>query len=137
MVFMLDAYRYDSKRGNVVLKLNSKLAPVKVAVLPIVKNDSKVVKMSNEVFNTLKEEWNVVYDGSGSLGRRYSRQDEGGTPFCITIDNVSLKGKDVTIRNRDSTEQIRVKIKYLKRVVGGLLGGENFKKAGKLVSTRK
>ena len=137
LVFMFDAYSHNKERDNVVLRLNPKLAPVKAAVFPIVK-DEKYVKMSEEIVRDLKEEWNVVYDKSGSIGRRYARNDEIGTPYCITIDEESLKGKDCTIRDRDSSKQIRVKVKDLKDVLRKLINSEiNFDKAGKLVETRK
>jgi len=94
-------------------------------------------KLAREVYVELKKEFNVIYDGSGSVGRRYSRNDEASTPYCITVDEESLKGKDVTIRNRDTTEQIRVKISELTEVMRKLISGEiEFKKAGKLVETR-
>ena len=85
----------------------------------------------------MKKEFYVVYDKSGSIGRRYARNDEIGTPYCITIDEDSLKNKDVTIRERDSTKQIRVAIKDLRKVLGELIRDEiEFEKAGKLVETR-
>ena len=138
LVFMFDAYSFDDKRQNIVLKLHPKLAPIKVAILPIVKNDKQVVKIAQEIYKNLGEEWNVLYDESASLGRRYSRNDEIGTPYCITIDNDSGKDKAVTIRDRDSTKQVRVKIENLKDVLRKLLNQEiEFEKAGKLVETRK
>jgi len=121
---IVKGYTGDKERGNIVLKLHPKLAPVKVAVFPIVKVDEKMVKVAREVFEDLRNEWNVVYDAGGSVGRRYARQDEIGTPFCVTVDNDSLKGKDVTIRNRNDTKQVRVKISELKDVIRGLLNGE-------------
>jgi glycyl-tRNA synthetase len=137
LVFMFDAYTHDSKRDNVVLKLDPQLAPIKAAVFPLVKNDEKIVGMAEEVYDSLKGEWNVLYDKSGSVGRRYSRNDEIGTPYCITIDGDSISGKDVTIRDRDSTRQIRVGIGELKDVFRKLINGEvEFEKAGKLVETR-
>jgi glycyl-tRNA synthetase len=107
---------------------------VKVAVFPIVKNE-EMIKISENIFNDLKKEFNVSYDESGSVGKRYARNDEIGTPFCITIDGDSLKSKDVTIRNRDTTRQIRVKISNLKEVLKKLINQEiEFEKAGKLIS---
>jgi len=135
LVFMLDAYFYDKTRNNVVLKLNPKLAPVKAAIFPIVKKPS-FEKFAEKVFGDLRKEWNVIYDRSGSIGRRYARNDEIGTPFCITIDHDSLKNKDVTIRLRDTTKQIRVKVKDLRDVIRKSLDGENILKLGTLVETR-
>ncbi len=136
LVFMFDAYEYDEKRQNIVLKLNPKLSPVKAAVLPLVKNDEKLVKIAREIYDELKKEWNVIYDSSGSIGRRYSRNDEIGTPMAIAVDNQTLKDKSVTIRDRDTTKQVRVKIKDLKNVIREVIGGESLFKFGKLVETR-
>jgi len=136
LVFLFDAYSYDEKRNNVVLRLNPKLAPVKAAVFPIIKKE-EYEKIAGNIMKDLRSEWNVVYDKSGSIGRRYSRNDEIGTPFCITVDDKSPKQKDCTIRDRDSTNQIRVKISDLKDVFRKLISGEgDFEKAGKLVETR-
>ena len=123
LVFLFDAYNYDASRDNVVLKLSGKLAPVKCAIFPIVKKE-EFEKLGKEVFDLLKSEMNVVYDRGGSIGRRYARQDEIGTPYCITIDGDSLKKKDVTIRDRDTMKQTRVKIGDLKDVLRDLLNGE-------------
>ncbi len=132
LVFMFDAYAKNEK-GEIVLKLSPKLAPVKAAIFPIVKQP-EFEKISEDVFNDLKKEFNVIYDSSGSIGRRYARNDEIGTPFCITIDGDSVKDKDVTIRDRDTTKQIRVKVSELKDVLRKLINGEiEFVDAGKFV----
>jgi len=120
LVFMFDSYYQDNQRDNVILKLHPKLAPVKAAVFPIVKQP-KFEKISENIVEDLKKEWNVIYDRSGSIGRRYARNDEIGTPYCITIDTDSLKNKDVTIRDRDTKKQIRVKISELKRILRELI----------------
>ncbi|MEK6898170.1 MAG: glycine--tRNA ligase [Nanoarchaeota archaeon] len=130
------AYHYDKGRGNVILKLNPKLSPIKAAIFPIVKKP-EFEKISEEVFNELKKEFNVAYDESGSIGRRYARNDESGTPFCITIDGDSTKNNDVTIRERDSGEQTRIKIKNLKECLRKAIDGENILKFGKIINTRK
>ncbi len=114
LVFMFDAYEHDKERENIVLHLHPKLAPIKVAVFPLVSNKEEIVKLAKEVHNELKSEFRCFYDQSGSVGRRYARMDEAGTPYCVTIDFDSLTGKDLTIRDRDTTEQTRVKIKDLK-----------------------
>lgn len=133
---IVDAYHFDEKRKNVVLKLHPKLAPIKAAVFPIVNNDS-FIKMAKEIVSELGKEWNVKYDNAGSIGRRYSRNDEIGTPFCITIDEESGKDKSATIRDRDTTKQIRVKIDGLKEALRKLINKEiAFEKAGKVVETR-
>ena len=123
LVFMFDSYFYNKERDNVVLKLNPQLAPIKAAVFPIVKKP-EYEKIASEVFDLLKNEWSVIYDKSGSIGRRYARNDEAGTPFCITIDEESVKKKDATIRDRDTKKQIRVKISELKNFVKKLIDGE-------------
>jgi len=133
MVFMFDSYFYDEKRNNTVLKLNPKLAPVKAAVFPIIKS-SEYEEIAQEVLKDLRKEFNVNYDKSGSIGRRYARNDEIGTPYCITIDNKSPKQKDVTIRDRDTTRQIRVKINGIRDILRKLINQEvKFEEAGKLI----
>ena len=123
LVFMFDSYKYDGKRENVVLKLHPKLAPVKAAIFPIVKKDD-LEKISREIFNDLKKEFNVVLDASGSIGRRYARNDESGTPYCITADDKSPEDDMVTIRDRDTREQKRVRIKELRDVLRKLINEE-------------
>ena len=133
LAFMFDAYDYDEKRGTVVLKLHPKLAPVKAAVLPLV---NKLDKEARSVFDGLKEEFNCAYERSGSVGRRYARNDEMGTPFCVTVDFDTAKDKSATIRNRDDAKQIRVPIAELKNVLDSLIKGTvRFEKAGKPVKS--
>jgi len=134
LVFMFDAYEYDKKRDNIVLKLNSKLSPVKVAVFPLLKNKNNLVKKSKEVYNLLKTDFVCAYDEAGSIGKRYARQDEAGTPLGVTVDFDSLKKKDVTVRDRDTTKQIRVKIKNLKDIIEKLINGEKLSKFGKYIN---
>ncbi len=122
LVFLYEAYSLN-KKGNVILKLDPKLAPVKVAIFPLIKK-REFEKISKDIFNNLKRKWNVNYDESGSVGRRYARNDEIGTPFCITIDDQTLKDKTVTIRERDSQEQKRVKVSEIVNVLDGLIFGE-------------
>ena len=118
---------------SVILKLNPKLAPIKAAIFPIVKQP-KFEKIAEDIVKDLKKEWNVIYDKSGSIGRRYARNDEVGTPYCITIDENSLKNKSITIRFRDTTKQIRVKISELKNILKKLINCEiEFADVGKLV----
>lgn len=124
LVFLFDAYNYDEERKNIVLKFHPQLAPIKTAVFPLVKNNKKITKFSREILNELKKDFNVLYDESGSIGRRYARQDEIGTPFCITVDENSLKNKDATIRDRDTTKQKRIKISELKNILMSLIKKE-------------
>jgi len=119
--FLLEAYEEvkggrseeSVKEVETVLKLNKELAPVKAAVLPLVKNKPELVKKSKEVFDMLKQEFAVQYDESGSIGRRYRRQDEIGTPFCITIDFDTPKDDSATLRDRETMKQERIKINEL------------------------
>lgn len=120
IVFLLDAYSINEK-GNTILKLHPKLAPVKAAILPLVKANEKLVELSREIYKDLKKEFYCIYDDSGSIGRRYARNDETGTPFCLTIDEDSLKKKDVTIRYRDDGRQERIKISELKEKLRELI----------------
>jgi glycyl-tRNA synthetase len=114
MAFLVDAYAEDeapNSKGGVdkrtVLRLDYRLAPVKSAVLPLSRND-ELNPIAKELAATLRKTWNVDYDDSGAIGRRYRRQDEIGTPFCITVDFDSLEDKAVTIRERDSMAQERI-----------------------------
>ena len=124
----------ENEKGEVVLKLPRRLAPIKAAVFPLVKKDEELTKLSREIYKDLQEGLNVVYDESGSVGRRYARQDEIGTPFCITVDSDSVKSNSVTIRDRDSTEQIRVDVDKLKNILFKLINEDvDFEKIGKLI----
>ena len=114
MAFLVDAYAEDeapNSKGGVdkrtVLRLDYRLAPVKAAVLPLSRND-ELNPIAKELAASLRKTWNVDYDDSGAIGRRYRRQDEIGTPFCITVDFDSLEDKAVTIRERDSMAQERI-----------------------------
>ncbi len=121
LVFMFDAYNYDEKRENVVLKLNPKLAPVKLGVFPLVSNKKEIVDKAREVHEMLKCCWTSTFDTGGSIGRRYARADEMGVVACITVDFDSLKDDSVTIRARDTTEQVRVKISELRNRVKDII----------------
>ncbi|MEN9626769.1 MAG: hypothetical protein RL557_1097 [archaeon] len=130
------AYFHDDKRQNTVLRLHPKLAPVKAAVFPIIKQP-EYEKIAEDIIKDLRKEFHIAYDRSGSIGRRYARNDEIGTPYCITVDEESPKNQDVTIRDRDTTKQIRVPIKNLKEIIRKLINKEiPFEKAGKKVETR-
>ena len=114
MAFLVDSYAEDeapNSKGGVdkrtVLKLDYRLAPVKAAVLPLSRND-ELNPIAKDIAANLRKNWNVDYDDSGAIGRRYRRQDEIGTPFCITVDFDSLDDKAVTIRERDSMAQERI-----------------------------
>ncbi len=100
-----------------VLKLPAVLAPVKAAILPLVRKDEALVKLSKDILDDLKWDFNVAYDEKDAVGRRYRRQDANGTPFCITVDGESLEDNTVTIRHRDTMEQQRVAISELKDII--------------------
>ena len=127
LVFMFDAYNDDKERGNVVLKLHPKLAPYKVAVFPLMKKDG-LDEIAMNITKEMRTHFNAFYDHGGSIGRRYARQDEIGTPYCITVDYESKDDKSVTLRDRDTTEQKRVKIKDLSSIMIRLMyQGAKFK----------
>ncbi len=132
LVFMFDAYNYDKSRDNVVLKLHPKLAPIKVGVFPLISNKKELVEKAKEIHNELKKEWTCLFDISGSIGRRYARADEIGVYACVTIDFESLEDSTVTLRDRDTTHQIRVKISELKNVITRFFSGEKLHNFGKL-----
>ena len=100
---------------RIVLKFPKNLAPVKIAVFPLLKNKPVLVSKAREVFDTLKEDYMCEFDDNGNIGKRYRRQDEIGTPYCITIDFDTLEDKTVTIRDRDTMQQERIKITNLER----------------------
>ncbi|MDH4300210.1 MAG: glycine--tRNA ligase [Dehalococcoidia bacterium] len=137
LAFMIDAYDEEEVEGEkrTVLHLHHSLAPIKVAVLPLSRNE-KLTPLAKEVFKQLCPDFMTDYDDSQSIGRRYRRQDEIGTPFCVTIDFESLEDKQVTIRERDSLGQIRVPIEELEKVIEAKLRGEAFD-ASTLWATRQ
>lgn len=117
LAVLASAYKEDDLGGEkrVYLKLSKDVAPVRAAVFPLLKNKPELVTKAREVFTVLKKEFgNVVFDDNGNIGKRYRRQDEIGTPFCITIDFDTLQDNTVTIRNRDNGEQKRVSTGDLK-----------------------
>ena len=114
MAFLLAAYREDEVEGETrtLLRLHHRLAPNKVAVLPLSKKET-LTPVAREVLGLLQPHFQCDYDETQSIGRRYRRQDEVGTPYCVTVDFDSLDDRAVTIRERDSLEQVRVKIDEL------------------------
>lgn len=110
-ILLMDAYNEDkiNDRQRTVLKLDPKIAPVKAAIFPLQK-DQKLQKVAHGIYESLRDEMRIEYDESGSIGKRYRRQDEIGTKNCITVDFDSLKDQCVTIRDRDTLEQKRIKI---------------------------
>jgi glycyl-tRNA synthetase len=119
MAFLVDAYTEEevtTAKGETdkrtVLKLDPRLSPIKAAVLPLSRNE-QLTPMAKDLAGELRKSWNVDFDDSGAIGRRYRRQDEIGTPFCITVDFESLEDKAVTVRHRDTMAQERILIEDL------------------------
>jgi glycyl-tRNA synthetase len=121
--FLLAAYDEDvvNEEPRTVLRLHPRLAPYQVAILPLSKKDS-LTPLADQIFSTLSKRYYCDYDETQAIGRRYRRQDEIGTPYCITVDFDSLEDGQVTIRERDTTQQERVSIDRLEQVLSEKLG---------------
>jgi glycyl-tRNA synthetase len=129
MAFLVDAYHEEevpnAKGGTdsrTVLKLDPRLAPVTVAVLPLSRNEN-LSPLARQVASDLRGRWNVDFDDAGAIGRRYRRQDEIGTPFCVTVDFDSLDDNAVTVRDRDTMAQERVPLDGLQAFLAEKLNG--------------
>jgi len=116
LVALLSAYHEEAigEDTRVVMKLPHKLAPVSIAIFPLLKNKPELVAKAQEIFDMLRTEYRCEFDDNGNVGKRYRRQDEIGTPYCITIDFDTLEDGSVTVRDRDTMEQPRIKIEELK-----------------------
>ncbi len=127
LALLIDAYDEELAEGGtrVVLHFHPELAPIKVAILPLSRNE-KLVPLAREVYTKLRRYFMMQYDDAQSIGRRYRRQDEIGTPFCVTIDFQSLEDNQVTIRERDSMAQIRLPIEEVVKTLQAKLSGESF-----------
>ena len=114
-MFLDKAYTEEAVNGEtrVVLKFDKRLAPIKVAVFPLLKNKPELVAKAREIYEALREEFMCEFDDSGNIGKRYRRQDEIGTPYCVTVDFDSLEKGDITVRDRDTMAQARVKTNLL------------------------
>ena len=108
-MLLCEAYRKDEIEGQsrTVMSFAPDIAPIKVGIFPLLRKDG-MPERARTITADLRREWNVFYDEKGSIGKRYRRMDEAGTPLCITIDGETLGGAGVTIRNRDTLEQVRV-----------------------------
>ncbi|MEK7166930.1 MAG: His/Gly/Thr/Pro-type tRNA ligase C-terminal domain-containing protein, partial [Patescibacteria group bacterium] len=115
LAFMHEAYTEEKIDDDirVVLKFDKKLAPIKIAIFPLLKNKPELVKKAKEIYDDLKMEFMCEFDDNGNIGKRYRRQDEIGTPYCVTVDFDSLEKNDVTVRDRDTMKQERIEIKKL------------------------
>jgi glycyl-tRNA synthetase len=125
LAVMMDAYsERTTEKGEkrVILKLHPELAPIKVAVLPLAKNKPEIVSLARSLKKSLQPSMRAVYDDTGGIGKLYARQDEIGTPFCVTVDHQSLEDEAVTVRDRDTWEQERIKVadlpEHLKKRLG-------------------
>ena len=131
LAFLVDAHHEEEVRGEkrVVLKFHRELAPIKIAVLPLLKKNDRIVETAKKLTADLRKRWYTVYDDTASIGRLYRRQDEVGTPFCVTVD-VQTVGDEkapadekVTIRDRNTMEQVRVSLPALEPVMEKLMAG--------------
>jgi glycyl-tRNA synthetase len=124
LAFLADSYTEEEVNGEqrTVLKLHPRLAPIKAAVFPLSKKEP-VSTIARELYDELKGDYRLFYDDSGSIGRRYRRQDETGTPYCITVDFDTLEDKQVTIRDRDTLEQERIPIEAVRERIQKLIAG--------------
>ena len=107
----------DGDEDRFVLKLHPSLAPVKIAVFPLLKNKPELVKKAKELYNKLSKQYMCEFDDNGNIGKRYRRQDEIGTPYCITVDFQTLEDNTVTLRDRDTAEQRRISISKIKGAI--------------------
>jgi glycyl-tRNA synthetase len=126
LAFLCDAYdeEPDKDEIRVLLHLHPDLAPIKVAILPLSRREP-LVEMAKDIYAEMRQCWMVAYDDAQSIGRRYRRQDEIGTPFCVTIDFQSLEDNQVTIRERDTMNQIRLPRAELQKTLAAKLTGED------------
>jgi glycyl-tRNA synthetase len=124
LAFLVDAYTEEEVNGEdrTVLKLHPRIAPTKAAVFPLSKKEP-VSTIARELYDDLKGDYRIFYDDSGSIGRRYRRQDEAGTPFCVTVDFDTIEDKQVTIRDRDTLQQERIPIKAVRERLQSLISG--------------
>ncbi len=116
LAFLINAYRTETVRDRkrTYLSFDNRLAPIKAAVLPLLKNKPEIVEMAHRIRDDIRGVYRVVYDDTASIGRLYRRQDEIGTPYCITVDVESLEDGKVTVRERDSMDQVRLEASALK-----------------------
>lgn len=124
LTLLVDAYDEVEIKGEkrVFLRLSPKIAPIKAAVLPLVKKDG-MPEFAKKIYNELKKNFKTFYDLSGAIGRRYARMDEAGCPFCITIDGQTLEDETMTVRDRDSMEQTRMKVDEIKKFLDEKIKG--------------
>ncbi len=120
LVYMLESFdpkeQLEDGTTRAILKIHKELAPIKIAVFPLVKNDDEIVNKARNIFNDLKFKYHTQFDNSGNIGKNYRRQDEIGTPYCITVDHDTIKTDNkVTVRDRDTMQQERIAVDNLKQ----------------------
>ena len=121
LILLIDSY--TEGEGRLFLKLSPKIAPYKAAVFPLLANKPKLIEKARGIYEDLKQEFMVAWDARGNIGKRYAAQDEIGTPYCITVDFDTLEDDAVTIRDRDSAKQERIKISDLKNYIKEKING--------------
>jgi glycyl-tRNA synthetase len=120
LAVLCSAYSVDEIEGEkrTVLRFHPRVAPIKAGIFPLVKNKPVLVERAQEIYKLMQMRWNVIYDQSGAIGRRYRRIDEAGVPFGITVDFETIEGDGtVTVRNRDTTEQKRLSVEQAIAVI--------------------
>jgi glycyl-tRNA synthetase len=119
LAFLIDAYRDETvrERQRVVLRLHPALAPIKVAILPLLRNRADVVETARKLYADLRRHFPADYNDTGAIGRLYARQDEVGTPYCVTVDVQTLADQQVTIRDRDTTAQERIALDQVRTYI--------------------
>ena len=123
---LLEAYD-DTQKDRIVLRLKPWLAPYKVAVFPLLANKPELIKKARDIYKLLTTSYSltpIAWDDRGNIGKRYFAQDEIGTPFCVTIDYISLEDGTVTVRDRDTTKQVRISIDKLKKYISEMISYE-------------
>jgi glycyl-tRNA synthetase len=134
LAVMIESYHDDKERGNIVMKMKPRLAPVKIGVFPLV---NKLDDEAKELFRKLKKDFTCAYDRSGSIGRRYARADELGIPFCATIDFETSQDGKVTIRDRDTTKQYRIKIEKINEALNAAINGGKLEDFGEIIEKKQ
>ncbi len=124
LAFLIDSFcefeqgrKNDSEHGETMLALNTKLSPIKIAVLPLMKNKPELTSKAHEIYQMMRPCFSTQYDETGSIGKRYRRQDEIGTPYCVTVDFETLENNSVTLRKRDDMSQERIALDDLKNIL--------------------
>ena len=116
LTVLADSYWEDKENNRIVMKLHPRLAPIKAVICPLTKKDGLPEK-ARSIMDMLKNDFKIIYDQQGSIGKRYYRQDEAGTPFVITVDHQSIQDDTVTIRYRDTQKQDRLSIAEIKPLI--------------------